>query len=333
MPEETTGMPRLLRAPTREVRTPVVDSRRWEKFEPRDGDIIIGTFSKCGTTWTQRIVDLLVFQSPDVRPFGDISPWLDCTVFNTLDDDIATLAAQTHRRYVKSHLPFDALPLWDTVKYIHVGRDGRDASLSWHNHVRGASAELQRRVVEQATQLAAADSTRLPSQRMAPAAEDPREFLVQWLDRLEAAPPDAPGANELTFFGFEATYWRERKRANVLLVHYDDLQKNLAGEMRRISRFLEIDTPEALLPKLAEAASFAFMKDHGDALFPKLRMAFDHGAERFIHRGRSGVWQEFMTPENVARYEALTATRASPALAAWLERGRAGAGDPRAAAD
>ena len=92
-------MPELLRAATRVVRNPVVDSRRWDDFTPRDDDIVIGTFRKCGTTWTQRIIDLLVFQSPEVRPFGDISPWLDATVFNSLEEDLATLEAQTHRRH------------------------------------------------------------------------------------------------------------------------------------------------------------------------------------------------------------------------------------------
>ena len=124
-------MPRLMRQPTREYRTPVADCHRWDEFKPREGDIVIATYAKCGTTWTQRIVDLLVFQSPEVRPFGDISPWLDATFFHPLKDDLATLEAQTHRRYIKSHLPFDALPLWEGVKYIHVGRDGRDDNLSW----------------------------------------------------------------------------------------------------------------------------------------------------------------------------------------------------------
>lgn len=332
-PGQGKGMPQLLRAPTREVRTLVLDSHRWDRFEPRDGDIIIGTFSKCGTTWTQRIVDLLVFQSPAVRPFGDISPWLDSTIFNPVEEDLATLAAQSHRRYIKSHLPFDALPLWDTVKYIHVGRDGRDASLSWKNHMKAASQELRARVVEQARQLAAAGGTMPSSQRMAPPPEDPGEYLVQWLDRLEAAPPDGADTAEPTFFGFETTYWRERRRPNLLLVHYDDLQKDLAAEMRRISAFLEIDTPDTLLPQLVEAAGFAFMRNHGNELFPKLTMAFDGGANGFIHRGRSGRWREYMEPEDVARYEAVAASRASRALASWLELGRAGAGDPRLSPD
>ena len=322
-------MPELLRAPAREVRTAVLDSHRWDRFKPRDGDIIIATFAKSGTTWMQRIVDCLVFQSPAIRPFGDTSPWLDSTVFNSNEDDLATLEAQQHRRFVKSHLPFDALPLWDTVKYIHVARDGRDASLSWKNHLQGTSAALRQRVIDQAKQLAAT-GTPLP-QRMAPVPDDPREFLLQWLDGMEAAPPDGPDTAELTFFGFEGTYWRERKRANLLLVHYDDLQKNLAAEMRRISDFLEIETPQSLMPELVEATSFAFMKQHGDVLFPKLEMAFDRGADRFINRGRSGAWREIMKPEDVARYEKIAAGRASPGLAAWLERGRAGAGDPQTA--
>ncbi|HEX3429511.1 MAG TPA: sulfotransferase domain-containing protein [Rhizomicrobium sp.] len=324
-------MPKLLRASAREVRTPATDSHRWDSFEPRDGDIIIGTYSKCGTTWMQRIVDVLVFQSPEIRPFGDISPWLDSTIFNPIEDDLATLAAQRHRRFIKSHLPFDALPLWDTVKYIHVGRDPRDACLSWHNHVLGTSPELRRRVIEQATQLAAAGKA--PSQRLSPPPDDPRQFLLQWLDGLEAAPPDGSRVNEPTFFGFEATYWRERKRSNLLLVHYDDMQGNLAAEMRRVSDYLEIDTPEMLMPRLAEAASFDFMKNHGDALFPRLKLAFDRGADRFINLGRSGRWREHMEPGDVSRYATVSKKRASPGLLVWLERGRTGAGEPRAAPD
>jgi aryl sulfotransferase len=321
-------MPKLLRAPTRVAISPVVDSRRWDGFEPRDDDIIIATYRKSGTTWTQRIVDLLVFQSPDVRPFGDISPWLDATFFNPLEEDLATLQAQTHRRYIKSHLPFDALPLWDTVKFIHVGRDGRDSTLSWQNHQQGfSSPELLQRIGARAMELAAQSGGR-PAGPPPPRPEDPRAFLHQWMDELEAAPED-DGTREPTFFGFENTYWRERKRPNLLLVHYNDLSTDLETEMWRISDFLEIDTPKTLMPKLVEAARFGTMKKSGDALFPVLKLAFDRGADRFLNQGKSGRWREYMTEEDVRRYEAIVRKRASPGLATWLERGRLGAGDPR----
>ena len=41
----------------------VCDSSRWDGFEFRDGDIIISTPPKCGTTWTQTICALLIFQT------------------------------------------------------------------------------------------------------------------------------------------------------------------------------------------------------------------------------------------------------------------------------
>jgi hypothetical protein len=54
------------------------DSSRWADFEHRPGDIFVCTPPKCGTTWTQAICALLIFQTPDLKinP-ATISPWLD----------------------------------------------------------------------------------------------------------------------------------------------------------------------------------------------------------------------------------------------------------------
>jgi aryl sulfotransferase len=330
-------MPELLRAPERVVHTPATDSRRWNKFAPRDGDIVIATHSKCGTTWTQRIVDMLVFQSPDVRPFGEISPWLDSTIFNPLETDLATLDAQKHRRYIKSHLSFDALPVWDTVKYIHVGRDGRDARLSWQNHQAGFKPEAIARIVAQAAALAKETGAAPAPAPQADPNEQPREYLLHWLDELEAAlsAQNKAGVGMMgsDFFSFEATFWRERQRPNLLLVHYDDLQKDLAGEMRRISDYLGIATPDSLMPRLVEAARFNAMKKDGDALVPKLKESFDRGADRFLNQGKTGRWREYLQPADVARYEAIVKRAATPGFAHWLEGGRSVAGDPRASRD
>jgi aryl sulfotransferase len=327
-------MAQLLRAPRHVVRTPVADSRRWNGFEPRDGDIVIATFAKCGTTWTQRIVDLLVFQTPEARPFGDISPWLDSTLFNSVEDDLATLKAQAHRRYIKSHLPFDALPIWDTVKYIHVGRDGRDARLSWQNHEQGFKPEFGARIAAEA-RAAAAESGAAPGGPPPRPPEDPRDYLLHWFGELEDKldDPDKPSRFGFPFFGFEATFWRERHRPNLLLVHYNDLKEDLAGEMRRIADFLEIDVPAALMPSLVEAARFENMKKQGDALFPKLKDVFDRGADRFINKGQSGRWRQYLNDQDIARYEAIMARAATPGLTRWLEGGRRQAGDPEASRD
>jgi aryl sulfotransferase len=44
------------------------------------------------------------------------------------------LEAQTHRRFIKTHLPVDALVFSPKAKYIYVARDGRDVAWSLHNH-------------------------------------------------------------------------------------------------------------------------------------------------------------------------------------------------------
>ena len=57
------------------------DSGRWDGFELRDGDIVISTRTKHGTTWMQNIVALLIFGTPELpAPIADLSPWLDWTV-------------------------------------------------------------------------------------------------------------------------------------------------------------------------------------------------------------------------------------------------------------
>ena len=42
------------------------DSGRWAGFPFRDGDIVISTRSKSGTTWMQMICALLIFQTEDL---------------------------------------------------------------------------------------------------------------------------------------------------------------------------------------------------------------------------------------------------------------------------
>src|SRR5271169_3201982 len=124
----------LSRAPTNVVRDWSSDSRHWSGYKPRKGDVIIATAPKVGTTWMQQIVNLLIFQSPQPRPLRELSPWLDSRIHFPIEVVLPMIEAQTHRRFLKSHLPLDALPIYDEVKYIHVARDGRDACMSLLNH-------------------------------------------------------------------------------------------------------------------------------------------------------------------------------------------------------
>jgi aryl sulfotransferase len=308
----------LLRAPTREYRTALIDSSRWDAFRARTDDIIVATFPKVGTTWTQRIIDMLIWRSTEPRQIQLSYPWLDATFLGELEEVIPRLEAQQHRRMVKSHAPLDALPIYEGVKYVHVVRDGRDACFSMHNHQLGFTGGTRRKIADMAASRAAAGPP--------PPPENPRDYYLQWIDGAERG---LGLAGSLPFFEFEMTYWDRRAEPYLLLVHYNDLKADLIGEMRRISQFLGIDTPQNRLAEFARAAEFKSMKAEGRQLLPEMDGMFDRGSDRFINQGVNGRWRDVLTADDIARYEALAAQKFPPKAAAWIEHGRRVAGDPR----
>src|SRR5215218_9509135 len=122
-------------APRTRYRSISADSARWDGFAFRPGDVVISTPSKSGTTWTQMLCALLIFDGPMFpAPLEDVSPWLD-NCLRPLVDVTADLAAQTHRRFIKTHTPLDGLPLHADVTYLVVGRDPRDVAISFEHHL------------------------------------------------------------------------------------------------------------------------------------------------------------------------------------------------------
>src|SRR3954447_11621735 len=123
------------RTPPTRYRSIIADSGRWDGFAFRPGDIVISTPPKCGTTWTQMLCAMLIFDGPDFPSrLSDLSPWLDQTI-RPLDTVRSIYATQQHRRFIKTHTPLDGLPFRDDVTYVVVGRDPRDVALSWSHHM------------------------------------------------------------------------------------------------------------------------------------------------------------------------------------------------------
>jgi aryl sulfotransferase len=98
---------------------------------------------KSGTTWMQQIVSQLVFRGAEGISLDHVSPWLECILPLYPPDAVQTLEAQTHRRFIKTHLPLDCLVFSQRAKYIYVARDGRDALWSIHNHVMSMKGEIR----------------------------------------------------------------------------------------------------------------------------------------------------------------------------------------------
>ena len=292
--------PREARAPTTEYRHFIQDSRRWQSFEHRPGDIFVCTPPKCGTTWTQTVIAMLLFPDGQLpAPVTGLAPWLDLR-FHPHDKVLADLAAQRHRRSVKTHTPLDGIPWWPDASYIVVGRDGRDAFMSFVNHMASMRPDRILELIESA----AAEGIAFEA---VPPPEDIHEFFAGWL---------ADGS----LFHFLATYWEYRDEPNVLFVHYDDLKADLEKEVRRIAGFLSIPIDERDLPGILERCSFAWMKTNADRIgdFGDL---FQGGGESFFFKGTNGRWRDVLSPEELDLYARRSAECLPADLKAWLDRG------------
>lgn len=261
----------------------------------------------------QRIINLLIFQSTEPQALDRISPWVDRRFPVSIEEEMERLENQGHRRAMKSHLPIDGLPLFDEVKYVHVARDGRDMCMSYHNHVTGFNAEALA-----ALDRAGRDDATI--NRPYPRAQtDPAAFFRTWL--TEGVIPDqTDGLPTVSYFELERSYWEERKRSNLLFVHYNDLKSNLNQEMRRLADFLDISLPEKLWPELELAATFETMKQQGDRLSPGASSTFVDGAQRLYFKASNDRWKDVLTEDDLKLYHDKIGTLPSD-CARWLTGG------------
>jgi aryl sulfotransferase len=304
-----------MREATIRYRSVVADSARWEGFPFRDGDIVISTPSKCGTTWTQMICALLVFQTPNFTlPLTDISPWLDMLTADR-DDLVAALEAQPHRRFIKTHTPLDGLPFNDRATYVCVGRDPRDAGFSWSNHLANLNMNALFAARRKAVGLADLDEP-LPDGPQEPPPTEIERFW-QWVDN--PAPVSESSASLAALVHHIGTFWPATAgAANLVLLHYDDLQADLEGQMRHLARRLDIVVPEQRWPQLVPAARFSEMRSRADHLVPNRGDDLWHDSTEFFHRGTSGQWRERLRSDDLRRYHRRVAELADPEITAWL---------------
>ena len=299
----------VLPVKTREIHNHHFDSTVWNDFSFRTDDIVIATYAKSGTTWVQQIVAQLLFNGAKDLEVAEMSPWLDLRV-PPKEVKLPMVEAQTHRRFLKTHLPVDALVFSPQAKYIYIGRDGRDVLWSMYNHHANANDAWY----------AALNDT--PG-RVGPPIEPPTGSIVEyyhaWLD--------GNGFPWWPFWENIQSWWDIRALPNVLLLHFANLKKDLAGEIRRIAGFIGTPIEEARWDAILTHCSFDYMKQHATKTVPLAGAFWDGGAQTFINKGSNGRWRDVLSPEDVAKYERCAAQHLDSQCAHWLATGDMPHGD------
>lgn len=302
-----TNRPRILH----EYRSALFNSNRWDNFIPRNSDIVITTSYKAGTTWMQGICAALVFQQPKPPvPQDALTPWLDAN-FAPIEDVLELLDSLENRRYIKTHLPLDGLRFLDEIKYIFVGRDGPDVFMSMWNHWHNMTPEA----IEQLNNAEDREGPELPFPP-----EEIQPAFDEWLNRGSFT-WESNGFPFWSHLHHARSWWDYRHLPNILFVHFEDLLRDLDGEMRRISTFLDIPVDEKVWPSLVEGVTFKSMKANAGHMAPGATHETWKDTSNFFHKGTNKHWIGVLTDQQIEQYRNLARKEMGEELANWLEHG------------
>lgn len=297
----------------------IADSSRWEGFVHRPGDIVISTPAKCGTTWMQTLVGLLLFDGDLPASLTELSPWVDMRI-RTREQLEELVGAQTHRRFLKTHVPRDGLPIDGRVTYLVVGRDPRDAWLSMVDHQRNVDEERALALVGEA-----------PPEREDhgpdPVTEPAAAFAADCLLPAGDAHMSVRPAFVLHHLH---TWWEHRRDPGVVLFHYADLLRDLRGELRRLATALGVPADDDLVERIAAKAGLDEMRLAARAHAPDAELGIWKDAGAFFSRGRLGEWRAAFPAEVRDAYrDAVEKLHDDEEFLAWAHLGRGGTGDWR----
>lgn len=281
---ERAGLPLLVNHKGTNVGFPALAERhRWDSFVARPTDIWLTSLPRSGTTWTSEIIHSLLHlgraEEADAKTLLEAFPYFELSMPHVSAVDAA--AALDDPRTIKSHLAYDALP--ESVKsvkpkIVYVCRNPKDYAVSWYNFMRSWKFITI-----------------------------PEGFTFQHFLRaiMNAKVSYTP------IFPHMLGYWKRRNEPNILFLQYEDMQKDLPKNIRRIAAFLGVSSKGLPAGQLNDT----------DLAFVVNRTSFGHmvnsvrankgiggeshmfkGAGGYGNKGKSGGWRShFSDDEPVVR--------------------------------
>ena len=188
-------------------------------------DIIVATYQKSGTTWTQNILRHLLWpEDTSNKVLADRVPWLSYP-----SPTFTEIEAMVNPRVFKTHDPaqwIDDIVAGTRAKIVFVYRSARDVAVSYYKHM-----SLHPRM-SASFQNFYRDMFRDPA----------RCSHGLWEDHL-------------------AGYLAQRSTRNMLVLRFEDMKEDLPREIRKIAEFIGVEAKEELVQRIAEKTDFSYMKN------------------------------------------------------------------------
>ncbi|XP_023322586.1 sulfotransferase 1C3 [Eurytemora carolleeae] len=257
-------------------------------FPVKKDDIWIVTYPKCGTTWMQETVSMLINnvdqeygKLPQIfrSPFLDIDTLMDGNekgeglqvpedtpdfmkkMMEEFSKGVIPFARKmSGRRVLKSHMSFDFLPpnLEDKCKVVYVARQPKDCIVSFYHH-----------------------SINMPlhgyQQSLSTFAEEMMKGVVLFGD----------------YWKHLESGWKLRNHPNVKFIWFEDMKKDSKKVIEELSVFLEHPLSEEKVDQLVHHVSFDVMKLNKTAN-PSAMMKLPE-EKNFMRKGQVGDWKNYFS--------------------------------------
>jgi len=199
-------------------------------FKLEPTDVVITPYGKSGTTWLQQIVHGL--RTRGDMDFDDISRVVPW-LETSYDLGIDLYAPQRgHPRAFKSHLNWHEVPKGG--RYIISIRDPKDVLVSGYRFMEGWFFE-------------------------------PGSISIEEHARNGFLDPE-----KRSYWKHLRSWWEERQRADVLLLSYEAMRRDLALTVQTVAAFIGITLDDELFELVMEQSSLPFMLAHKDKFDDRL---------------------------------------------------------------
>jgi len=235
------------------------------KYVARANDIFIVTTPKSGTTWMQTIVYALLNNG---RAFDeDIDHYIARNPFLEMHGRQVVEAMQRPGA-IKTHVVFNLLPYHPSAKYICVILNPKDVCVSFHRFVNSIEGSALNHI---------------PFDTLFDRFLSGMIFHVDYFDHLLSC-------------------WSHKNDANVLLILYEDMKKDIRSVINRVATFLDIEINEKLLERIVTVSSFDYLKQTG--YNEKIARAHTVATFKFLRKGIVGDWRTVLSNEQSRRLDA-----------------------------
>ncbi|XP_077971817.1 sulfotransferase 1B1-like isoform X1 [Styela clava] len=236
-------------------------------------DIIVSSFPKSGTTWIQEITWLICNNSDTVAakkcPLQNRFPFLEMASLSNnsaLGIKVLEKWPKNKQRLIKTHLPFETLPVAfqaGKCKVIYIARNPKDVCVSLYYFG----------IINAAVPHPGNWST----------------FL------------DSYCSGEIIYgswFSHVKEYWKkiQENKSWIYFTTYEDLTKDLRGQIISISKFLEKNLTDPQIDVIAKHCTFESMSKNKSTNYSHLT---DRGPgfknAKFMRKGKVGDWKNYFT--------------------------------------